>query len=161
MTYPRSDHIACYECETDAAIYHCHGCSELYCSRHQATHFRGRHADQGTLYEVYEQVEAVLSTVEDESPRMHYYDSLARWVGITMPDDTGSVQPSLWGYSRVADLLADNSGPEEQYPSLVSFIGPTGSGKSTLIRSFIRFTCRDVPTAGMEPITSSVDAAHR
>ncbi|OCL00524.1 uncharacterized protein K441DRAFT_444104, partial [Cenococcum geophilum 1.58] len=111
---------------------------------------------------VYQQVEAVLATVEDESSRhqMHCYDSLARWIGITMPDDTDNTQPSLCGYSRIADLLTD-SVPEIQYPSLVSFIGRTGSGKSTLIRSLIRFSRQNVPSPGMEPIPSSHVGAHK
>ncbi|KAI9767630.1 MAG: hypothetical protein M1839_004461 [Geoglossum umbratile] len=78
-----------------------------------------------------------------------------------MPGNAGNAQPSLWGYSRIADLLTDNRDPETQYPSLVSFIGRTGSGKSTLIRSLIRLSCQDAPTPGMEPVTSSPCTAHK
>jgi energy-coupling factor transporter ATP-binding protein EcfA2 len=77
-----------------------------------------------------------------------------------MPDHTDNTQPSLCGYSRIADLLTD-SVPEIQYPSLVSFIGRTGSGKSTLIRSLIRFSRQNEPSPGMEPIPSSHIAAHK
>jgi hypothetical protein len=113
--------------------------------------------------EIYQKVEEVLATVEDESlrPQMHDSDSWARWIGIIKSDNGDSDQSSLWASSRVADLLSDNGVPGMQYPSLVSFIGPTGSGKSTLIRSLIRFSRPGAPTPGMEPIPSSRKATHK
>jgi energy-coupling factor transporter ATP-binding protein EcfA2 len=160
---PGSDSIACVDCGNVVGLYHCHPCSEPYCSNCQVDHCRRRHANQGTPYEIYQQVEAVLATEQNELLRrqLHDYDSFARWIGITMPDNITHAQPSLWGYSRVADLLTDNRVPEIQRPSLVSFIGRTGSGKSTLIRSLIRFGCQNTPTPGTEPITSSPNTAHK
>ncbi|KAH0565578.1 hypothetical protein GP486_001028 [Trichoglossum hirsutum] len=78
-----------------------------------------------------------------------------------MPNNTANAQPSLRGYSRIADLLTGNRVPETQCPSLVSFIGRTGSGKSTLIKSLIRFGCQSAPTPGTEPVTSSPNTAHK
>jgi hypothetical protein len=170
MTSPVSDPIACIECHKFvrlAETYHCHSCSDtcsdLYCSSCKVNHCGGRHANRGVPYEIYQQVEAVLATEQNESLRreMHDYDSSARWIGITIPDIITNAQPSLWGYSRMADLLTDNRVPEIQYPSLVSFIGRTGSGKSTLVRSLIRFSCHNPPTPGMEPIASSPNAPHK
>ena len=135
MTSPVSNSIACVECHKVvklAEIYHCHTCSDPYCSSCQVDHCKGRHANRGTPYEIYQQVEEVLATEQDESLRrqMHDCDSLARWIGITMPDNITNAQPSLWGYSRIADLLTDNRDPEIQCPSLVSFIGRTGSRRA-------------------------------
>ena len=129
------DPVTCIGCRSGvdlAEIYFCHGCKgERYCPSCQVKHFDGRHSQLGTPYEVYQQVEAVLSTVEDEPSRhqMHHDNSLARWIGITMPDGTDKAQPSLCGYSRVVNLLSNNNGPETQLPSLVSFTGLVGPGK--------------------------------
>ncbi|KAH0538884.1 hypothetical protein FGG08_004540 [Glutinoglossum americanum] len=161
MTSPVPNPMVCVKCGK-AANYHCHPCDDPYCSSCQVDHC-DRHANRGIPYEIYQQVEAVLATEQDESLRrqMHDCDSLARWIGITMPDNIGNAQPSLWGYSRIADLLTGNHVPEIQYPSLVSFIGGTGTGKSTLIRSLIRFSCQNTPTPGMEPIISDPKTPHR
>ena len=98
------DPVTCIGCRSGvdlAEIYVCHGCrGKRYCHSCQVKHFDGRHSQLGTLYDVYQQVEAVLSTVEDGPSRhqMHHDDSLARWIGITMSDNIGNAQPSLLGY---------------------------------------------------------------
>jgi hypothetical protein len=73
--------------------------------------------------------------------KLHLKDLYATW--FTVPYyTTNSSLPQLYTYSRLQDIL-DKHGPDRnqvknQYPSLVSFFGDSGGGKSTLIRALIR-----------------------
>jgi len=145
-----------------------------YCAEHQAEHLMGCHKTYATPFNVYNKVLDILTTEEDSDKRqgMFVEDLFARWVGVEIPPrarpGTGSDPlPTVWSSSRMAELLhqasksSNSSGnpstQSTQYPSLVAFIGGTGSGKSTLIKSLIRLDSRDHVTSGpaIEPIPSS------
>ncbi|KAM5355009.1 hypothetical protein ACJ41O_001655 [Fusarium nematophilum] len=91
--------------------------------------------------------------------RLSAKDIRCAWIGL--PDLQAGDVPQIHVYPRLQHLL---SGPHDfpalQYPSLVSFIGDTGSGKSTLIRAMIRM-CRldeqeqnSVPLPGLPNLES-------
>ncbi|KAH7173285.1 uncharacterized protein B0J16DRAFT_405679 [Fusarium flagelliforme] len=68
---------------------------------------------------------------------LHVDDLWSTWFGVAH-EQTGHF-PQLSIYPRLqtlVDVAADR--PPRQYPSLISFVGDTGSGKSTLIRAIIR-----------------------
>jgi hypothetical protein len=146
-----------------------------YCSDHQEKHTFGFHKEYATPFTVYMKVLGILTTEEDGAKRKNMFveDLLACWVGVDIPPRAKSGSgsdplPTVWSSSRMADLLrqasesSNSSGnPSPQYPSLVSFIGGTGSGKSTLIKSLIRLDGRTHPTSkpAMEPIPSSQSTA--
>ncbi|KAK0628303.1 hypothetical protein B0T17DRAFT_149884 [Bombardia bombarda] len=69
---------------------------------------------------------------------MHIDDIWSTWFGV--PHDQEGPFPQLHIYPRIQNLISSDSSdkPPRQYPSLISFVGDTGSGKSTLIRSIIR-----------------------
>ncbi|KAI0808727.1 hypothetical protein GGR55DRAFT_689696 [Xylaria sp. FL0064] len=73
----------------------------------------------------------------------HLDDIWSTWLGI--PDGQDGPYPQINIYPRLERLIATvTNRPPRQYPSLVSIIGDTGSGKSTLIAAMIRMLA---PTA--------------
>ncbi|KAF4460614.1 calcium-independent phospholipase A2 [Fusarium albosuccineum] len=71
--------------------------------------------------------------------RSHARDMRCTWIG--MPARPKGQWPQVHVWPRLNGLVDKLEGPSvRQYPSLVSFIGDTGSGKSTLIRAMIRMS---------------------
>jgi len=173
----------CVLCECEIAaekLFCCEKCGApeefglpvlTYCAEHQAKHTMGYHKTYATPFTVYTKVLDILTTEEDSAKRQNMFveDLFARWVGVEIPPrarpGSGSdLLPTVWSSQRMADLLRQASksssgsgNPSPQYPSLVAFIGGTGSGKSTLIKSLIRLDGSNHVTSGlaMEPIPSS------
>jgi hypothetical protein len=73
--------------------------------------------------------------------QLHRKDIWATWFGVPYYQS----EPCLYTYPRLQNLLRNSSSsdslPDVQYPSLVSFFGDTGGGKSTLIMALIRNAC--------------------
>lgn len=73
----------------------------------------------------------------DEIQRLHEDDESTKWFGVAR-DLTG--RPIFEDYGRYASLMASISPIEStgnRYPQLVSFIGVTNAGKSTLIKMLV------------------------
>jgi hypothetical protein len=73
----------------------------------------------------------------DQQMDFHRKDLWSTWFGVPYYQDI----PQLYVYERLQVLVQKHGCPREdesQYPSLVSFFGDTGSGKSTLIRVLIQ-----------------------
>ena len=146
-------------------MFYCPACEVGFCStcwdqqiahrpnrRGQALHVRAN-------YHVARKIRRVLSPSADESVQESLYgaDASTSWFGIDRNNDG----PLLFrDYGRYAELLdmTDNDrssdsdrqsfdsglgvARDRRTPSLVSFVGQTGAGKSTLIRLLIEFHCR-------------------
>ncbi|KAF4447081.1 hypothetical protein F53441_9380 [Fusarium austroafricanum] len=67
---------------------------------------------------------------------LHVDDLWSTWLGLS--EDQGGPYPQLCIYPQL-EMLVNKvvQRPPFQYPSLISFVGDTGSGKSTLIRAMI------------------------
>ncbi|KAK4218924.1 hypothetical protein QBC37DRAFT_164801 [Rhypophila decipiens] len=76
--------------------------------------------------------------LDQDKESLHIDDLWSTWFGV--PHDQEGPLPQLHIYPRLQLLMSgeSNEKPARQYPSLVSFVGDTGSGKSTLIRAIIR-----------------------
>ncbi|RSL53411.1 hypothetical protein CEP54_010419 [Fusarium duplospermum] len=73
---------------------------------------------------------------DEEKAALHVNDIWSTWFGV--PEDQESHCPQLCIYPRIERLVEKVlEKPQFQYPSLISFVGDTGSGKSTLIRAII------------------------
>ena len=73
----------------------------------------------------------------DEIQRLHEEDESTKWFGVAR-DLTG--RPNFEDYGRYATLMSSISpieGLGNRYPQLVSFIGVTNAGKSTLIKMLV------------------------
>lgn len=88
---------------------------------------------------------------------LHLEDVKTTWFGVPH-DQPETEHPQLYLWNRMRDLVSEVAdAPQRQYPSLVSFVSPTGSGKSTLIRALIRML---EPVAHMDfsaPVPGSID----
>ncbi|KAI9741990.1 MAG: hypothetical protein M1834_000379 [Cirrosporium novae-zelandiae] len=108
-----------------------------------------------TDVEVAEKVRNILEPKRktDEQARLHKDDEDATWFGVVRDDFN---DPVFQDYGKYAALIAGNSLGNSQrcFPGLVSFVGQTGSGKSTLIKLLI-----DLQYGDSDPFPSPVVAS--
>ncbi|MCJ1422264.1 hypothetical protein MMC29_000144 [Sticta canariensis] len=125
-----------------------------------------------------------VKTTDEEQAILHENDQDTTWFGIVRED--GEL-PTFVDYGRYATLMTNTSrsersrgivvGRDTRYPSLVSFVGQTGAGKSTIIKLVIDLGARkeenfatpvvgpigkDIPTSGdvhlyLDPQTANSD----
>lgn len=73
---------------------------------------------------------------QQQQEQLHKDDVWNTWFGVPYFQTV----PRLYTYPRFQNLLEQHSHPaiDIQYPSLISFFGDTGGGKSTIIRTIIK-----------------------
>jgi energy-coupling factor transporter ATP-binding protein EcfA2 len=77
--------------------------------------------------------------LKERKEAAHVRDIWSTWFGVPVEQE-GAV-PKLCIWPRVSEAVSSGPGPAKfwlQYPRLVSFVGDTGSGKSTLIKAMIQ-----------------------
>ncbi|KAI0484539.1 acyl transferase/acyl hydrolase/lysophospholipase [Xylariaceae sp. FL0804] len=150
----------CDICEDQGnEVWFCNVCTIIFCQRcwdAQALHRLSRPGPkhEKTSPEVAAKVQNVLSPPVDERVRERLYrsDAPTAWFGVDRPDDLGP--PVFQDYGRFTDLMIATDpvrsrpsffeqwadvGRDRRTPSLVSFVGQTGAGKSTLVKLLIDF----------------------
>ncbi|KAG4284336.1 hypothetical protein FPRO06_08715 [Fusarium proliferatum] len=86
--------------------------------------------------------------------QLHTKDATCAWIGV--PSLQRFEKPQIHVWPRLQDLLQMSRCVKPgQYPKLVSFIGETGSGKSTLIRTMIQMARPDHPEGESVPVPGS------
>ena len=136
----------CEGCSSENSLYWCHICDVTVCDEcwpRQAAHsIARRQQTRGN----HEQTELVLrdiihwilrpNTGRDTDGR-HAMDYMTKWFGVTIqPGDDGDV--SLQTTPRYRELSVGVGVELNQFPSLISFVGETGAGKSTLISALMK-----------------------
>lgn len=140
-------------CEDDhcqsslATIWHCVDCDSSYCADcwpRQGPHKPRKKGRDGVPHEktnphVVRRLKAILHPTRrpEEIQKLHEDDSSTKWFGVAR-DLTG--RPNFEDYGRYATLMSSISPIESlgnRYPQLVSFIGITNAGKSTLIKMLV------------------------
>lgn len=93
------------------------------------------------------------TAAEPDCNLLHIDDVYCTWIGL--PPFQNERLPNIYVWPRLQRLLqGSRRGFTEQYPGLVSFIGSTGSGKSTLIQAMMHMVrpleidSHDVPVPG-------------
>jgi hypothetical protein len=105
------------------------------------------------------QIESVFNSAKRGEPmeKLHEQDRPSKWFGVVR-DTSG--RPVLEDYGRYNVLSADNTSrlnsDRPQFPQLVSFIGVTNSGKSTLIKLLITLGCSSEQVQGHDGFPSPV-----
>ncbi|KAL8843022.1 MAG: hypothetical protein Q9176_002325 [Flavoplaca citrina] len=107
--------------------------------------------------DIYERLQRILDPPESvsELSLLHQEDESTTWFGIEK-DPNGP--PIFQDHGRFAALMADTKQPNAgvRYPQLVSFVGETGAGKSTLIKMLVSLKEHKLPNHADMPFESPV-----
>ncbi|PVI00816.1 hypothetical protein DM02DRAFT_592134 [Periconia macrospinosa] len=188
----------CDSCDRTASdVSYCNVCNTNLCEDcwpAQAAHRKRRLAPGNIPHEktnavVARKIQRVLDppSTEEKRSQLHENDEQKAWFGIERPNNGSS--PIFQDYGRYENLLATTEeswhpqfqttqlGRDSRTPSLVSFVGQTGAGKSTLIKLIVDLNTEsdqtyctpvvgasgiDVPTSEdvhlySDPVTASTD----
>ena len=136
----------CDNCEAEKPkVWSCSHCGMDFCDPCwvvQAQHKEGRTGPDGFPHEkadpaIVKRLKDILVPPKDHSPQiLHIEDEDTTWFGLGRNNQNFTV---FQDYGRYAAIMTDSSSDEHKhrYPQLVSFIGQTGAGKSTLINMLI------------------------
>ncbi|KAF2188984.1 hypothetical protein K469DRAFT_684250 [Zopfia rhizophila CBS 207.26] len=137
----------CEACElSDIRTWNCSYCDVNLCDPcwdKQLPHKPGRTGPDGLPHEkgdpsIVKRLKSILTPPIDpgEQQSLHMDDEDTTWFGIAKDIDN---QPIFQDYGRYATIMADSTTGvyKLRYPQLVSFIGQTGAGKSTLVKILI------------------------
>lgn len=145
----------CDGCNSFIATSYCNVCDYIFCDvcwRMQLAYRTGKVFEiphERTPRSVANTIRAVFTPEhnEDNCKDLHYRDMLTSWFGVFREDND---RPLLRDYGRFESLMASvtESQPDTnsfsdhfalgaRYPSIVSFVGTTGAGKSSLIKLLI------------------------
>jgi hypothetical protein len=135
---------ACVTCHSEivAQLVLCHLCNEVLClvhwdewEPHKKTYRNWTKRRQVNLL-VNGWAESLMDSYTDPQQRRKLYeeDHQNYWFGIDTKDGNFVIENDLY-----LDIIRSSNfqDHEQQFPSLVSFVGATGSGKSTIIVSFV------------------------
>lgn len=162
-----SGHNLCEHCNLYGPDrYYCNVCDDLFCNKCwdiQTPHRKNRLAPGGLPHEITDQniatkIRRILEPkrTEAEEEELHQKDEATTWFGVIREDGE---PPLFQDYGRCANLMTNTSSRsrwmtgerDTRIPSLVSFVGQTGAGKSTIIKLVI-----DLSTRGEKEYTSPV-----
>jgi len=107
----------------------------------QAAHSPGRQGHPKTelkLRDMVQLLQSVSPTLsETERNDLHRRNHDTKWFGVTTENEF-----SLNTTARFSEIYLSNGIKKDQYPALVSFVGETGAGKSSLITSLLKVVFR-------------------
>lgn len=124
----------------DPSASYCYGCHITFCERcwsKQLVHRKKRPGHDKVNAAVAKLIEDTLEVdvSETEQAELHLIDEGASWFGAIHGHD-GVI---FRDFGRYAGLMADKSLAHKRscYPALISFVGETGAGKSSLIKLLV------------------------
>ncbi|KAF7505357.1 hypothetical protein GJ744_000978 [Endocarpon pusillum] len=171
----KDENVPCHFCWPCHAVY----CDD--CWSRQMAHKKRAQTAAGIPHEKTEpsvakkiQIALEANLTHKEQATLHVRDEDTSWFGAWKDENDDMV---FQDYGRYANLMAESSARERKvrYPALVSFVGQTGAGKSTLIRLLVELNSlankrlqvpvvgsikqQDTPTSGdvhlySDPLTS-------
>jgi hypothetical protein len=127
-----------------AQLSYCSECKKSYCITHWDSQVL--HEEEGSLHRKIDVslciwTETLLNNrIDDERQhKLHEDDLMYYWFGLST--SYGKEKPGFKMSDVYIDLISSSNFPNRnhQFPSLISFVGPTGAGKSTLIVCSIFF----------------------
>lgn len=139
----------------DASAWYCYACRMTFCKTHwmkEMSHRRKRPGHEKVDAAVAKMIEHTLEVdVSDtEQAELHLMDESASWFGAIHSQDGGVI---FRDFGRYAAVVADKSLAEKRscYPALISFVGDTGAGKSSLIKLLVGVMAKEAPKKDDKP----------
>lgn len=131
----------CEECNTGSNVSWCNRCDITLCDTcwdKQAAHkTKPKRVHQKTDLRIRDILHSILHPVEmKEQDDIHWRDYNSKWFGVSSEGEVASL--STTNRYRELTMDADCEPSFLRYPSLISFIGETGAGKSTLISALVK-----------------------
>lgn len=137
--------IDCDKCEEEGEDRsYCNVCGENYCDqcwatkkKHQGVHVNPQgHPHEKTHHVAARKIQRCLMPNSSHQDEEHVKDEFTKWFGV-MRDQMDDMLFEDFG--RFASILAEGSfgSKDPRYPGLVSFVGETSHGKSTIIKLLI------------------------
>lgn len=143
----------CYDCKKEstdnAELFYCSACADYACINcwnslplHQPGTQSGKKHEQTELWK-HRQISDIQRPrhTEFEQVELHEKTLSTKWFGVVEEFEVDSVEPQFefHDYSRFKDVSNESKvDPKNQFPALVSFIGQTAAGKSTLINALMK-----------------------
>ena len=129
-------------CEQEPGEIKC-SCDEVFCTKCFQKHLQRlpthKKAPSLSFERAWAWVSGTVSTLTDDLSRQAQFqkDEGAKWFGLVVEKSGADRIISIIETPRFANLVEDSThysskSPIRQYPSIVSFVGDTGAGKSTL-----------------------------
>ncbi|OCL08712.1 hypothetical protein AOQ84DRAFT_339905 [Glonium stellatum] len=128
----------------------CVDCDSRFCSRcwdYQRAHRQGKRGRDGkphekTDYRSAKRFEKILNPQDDPASlaKAHLADEQSKWFGWSRDgSNENQNEPALVEFDAYTNLMAGSASADAppKYPQLVSFIGQTSAGKSTLIKMLV------------------------
>ncbi|KAK4197062.1 putative patatin-like phospholipase [Triangularia verruculosa] len=140
----------CVQCNLCFCISCDQDCQEAPCSEHPSCwgkhikgtmeELRGLHQPVNPTAELFVKAITCSELSNNEIQKLHVHDKRARWFSVKKARDINE-KPELWLYDRFRRLCdpyaTGNRATGNHYPSIVSFIGNTSAGKSTIARAML------------------------
>ncbi|KAI5805984.1 acyl transferase/acyl hydrolase/lysophospholipase [Geopyxis carbonaria] len=151
----------CCQCEEekkDDDLFWCHLCKAFFCKepcwKQQGVHkINTLHVPTELKY--YYELNSILEDINQvgSGEARHRANYSSKWFGVTATDVNS---PTLSTSTRFQELIRSTNTNEEQYPALISFLGDTGAGKSSLINIMVKVTLNNIksPRAEIAPVVA-------
>lgn len=149
---PGKDCSFCNVC----AVSLCKECWDLQIAHSEDTRAADNVPHEKTDLDIAEKVKACLEPLmtDEQQMSLHRSDENTTWFGVGKNEMEELIFEDCGRYARImADCPSGRR--SSQYPALVSFVGQTGAGKSTLIKMLIELTSNT--RQGPVPVVGSVN----
>ena len=169
---PRENYAFCEPCGREQpSVAYCSNCGAQFCSYHWGEQWVHRDkSDQrlkdGVPHEktdpwLANKIKTIIepSLSQEEQNRLHLEDEDTTWFGV-MPDNAGKLMFHDFGRYEQSSLESRFPQKSSQYPSLISFVGTTGTGKSTLIKGLVKLASSNHAEKSQTPIVGLVQNQH-
>lgn len=169
---PNENFAICDPCGREQpSVAYCSNCGARFCRMHWAEQWvhQGKTEQRlkdGVPHEktdpwLAKNIELIIepSLSQEEQNRLHQADDDTTWFGV-IPDKAGKLLFHDFGRYEYTSLQSRFQEKSSQFPSLISFVGTTGAGKSTLIKGLVKLTSLGDNEKPQTPIVGLVQNQH-